>query len=306
MSALSSQLADYLARRRSLGYKLERAGEVLANFVTYLDGFGQDHITTITAVEWATMSPKASPGWQAGQLGMVRCFARYVQVIDPAHEVPPAWLLLSGRRRRAPYLYSDHEISALMSAASTLRSPLRALTTETVIGVMAVTGIRVGEILRLDRDDLSNDGHPAVRNSKAGKSRLLPLRPSSGEALRSFSTRHDRLMPHPASQAMFVSTTGSRLSSRGLRTAFAETVETAHLAASSGSRKPRIGDLRHTFAVKTMTVRHDQGRDVQALLPVLFACMGHVNPASTYWYLSACPQLLTAAAGRVQPTRRQP
>jgi integrase len=306
MSALSSQLADYLALRRSLGYKLERAGEVLASFVTHLDRLGQDHITTITAVEWATTSPTASPGWQAGQLGMVRCFARYAQVIDPAHEIPPAWLLPSGRRRRAPYLYSDQEISALMSATSTLRSPLRALTTKTVIGVMAVCGIRVGEILRLDRDHLSSDGCLAVRNSKAGKSRLLPLTPSSVEAIRSFSTRRDQLMPHPASQAMFVSTTGSRLSSGGLRTAFAETVEAAGLAALSGDRRLRIGDLRHTFAVKTLTVWHDQGRDVQALLPLLSAYMGHVRPASTYWYLSSCPHLLTAAAGRARPARRQP
>ena len=231
MSDLSSQLADYLTLRRSLGYKLERAGEVLASFVAHLDRLGHDHITTVTAVEWATTSPTASPGWQAGQLAMVRCFARYAQVVDPAHEVPPAWLLPSARRRRAPYLYSDQEISLLMSAASTLRSPLRALTTETVIGVMAVCGLRVGEILRLDREDLSLDGHLAVRNSKAGKSRLLPLKPSSVEALRSFSARRDQLMPDPVSQAMFVSTTGTRLSSGGLRTAFAETVEAAGLAA---------------------------------------------------------------------------
>jgi integrase len=306
MSALSSQLADYLALRRSLGYKLERAAEVLANFVAHLDRLGQDHITTVAAVEWVTTSPTASPGWQAGQLGIVRCFARYAQVVDPAHEVPPAWLLPSGRRRRAPHLYSDQEISTLMSAASTLRSPLRALTTETVIGLMAVSGVRVGEILRLDRQDLSSDGRLAVRNSKAGKSRLLPLKPSSVEALRSFSTRRDQLIPDPASPAMFVSTSESRLSSGSLRTAFAETVEAAGLAASPDTRPLRIGDLRHSFAVKTLTVWHDQGRDVQALLPVLSAYMGHVSPASTYWYLSSCPHLLTAAAGRVGPACRQP
>lgn len=306
MSALSSQLADYLALRRSLGYKLERAGEVLADFVAHLDRLGQDHITTVDAVEWATTSPTASPGWQAGRLGMVRCFARYAQVLDPVHEVPPAWLLPPGRRRRAPYLYSDQEISALMSAASTLRSPLRALTTETVVGLMAVCGLRVGEILRLDRDDLTSDGYLAVRNSKAGKSRLLPLKPSSVAELRSFSTRRDQLIPDPTSQAMFVSTTGSRLSSGGLRTAFAETVEAAGLAASSDARRLRIGDLRHSFAVKTVTVWHNQGRDVQALLPVLSAYMGHVSPASTYWYLSSCPHLLTAAVGRARPARRQP
>jgi integrase len=305
VSALSSQLADYLALRRSLGYKLERAGEVLINFVGHLDQLGQDRITTVVALEWATSSPTASPGWQAGQLGMVRCFARYAQAVEPAHEIPPAWLLRSGPRR-APYLYSDHEISTLMSAAGGLGSPLRALTTKAIIGLMAVCGIRVGEILRLDRGDLSSDGHLAVRNSKAGKSRLVPLKPSAVEALRSFSTQRDRLMPHPASQAMFVSTTGSRLSSGGLRTAFAETVEAAGLGPSTGGRRLRIGDLRHSFAVKTLTVWHAQDRDVQALLPLLSAYLGHVSPASTYWYLSCCPHLLTAASKRARPSGGQP
>jgi integrase/recombinase XerD len=306
VSDLSSQLADYLVLRRSLGYKLERAGEVLTGFVDHLDRLGQDHITTMAALEWVTSSPTASPGWRAGQLGMVRCFARYAQAVDPAHEIPPTWLLPSRLRRPAPYLYSDEEIGALMSATNRLRSPLRCLTTETIIGLMAVSGIRVGEVLRLDRGDLSSDGHLAVRNSKAGKSRILPLRPSSIEGLRSFASRRDEVMPNPASQAMFISSTGTRLSSGSLRSAFAETVEAAHLVAGSGDTRLRIGDLRHSFAVKTLTVWHEQGRDVQALLPLLSAYMGHVSPASTYWYLSSCPHLLTAAAGRVRPAGRRP
>jgi integrase len=300
MSDVSSCLADYLALRRSLGYKLDRAGEVLADFVAYLDHLGHTHITTVTALEWVTASPAASPGWRAGRLGMVRCFARYAQAIDPAHEVPPVWLLPAGRRRPAPYLYSDDEVAALMAAARRLRSALRAATTETVIGLMAVSGIRVGEILRLDRHDLAVDaGHLVVRNSKAGKSRLVPLRPSTIEALRGFFARRDELFPDPATNAMFVSTTGTRLESGNLRTAFAETARNAGVAARVGGSGPRLADLRHTFAVRTLTGWHHQGRDVQALLPLLSAYMGHVNPASTYWYFSACPHLLGAAASRL-------
>jgi integrase/recombinase XerD len=306
VSGLSSQLAEYLVLRRSLGYKLERAGEVLAGFVDHLDRLGQGHITTVAALEWATSSPTASPGWRAGQLGMVRCFARYAQAIDPTHEIPPTWLLPSRRRRPAPYLYSDEEISALMSATSRLGAPLRSLTTETIIGLMAVSGIRVGEVLRLDRGDLSSDGHLAVRNSKAGKSRILPLRPSSTERLRSFAARRDELMPNPASEAMFISRSGTRLSSGSLRSAFAETIESANLVAGSGGTRLRIGDLRHSFAVRTLTAWHEQGRDVQVLLPLLSAYMGHVSPASTYWYLSSCPHLLTAAAERVRLSGRRP
>jgi integrase/recombinase XerD len=232
---------------------------------------------------------------------MVRGFARYAQSIDPAHEVRPKWLLPPGRRRPALYLFSDDKIVALMAGARRLRSALRAATTETVIGLLAVSGLRVGEILRLDRRDVAVDaGHLVVRDSKTGKSRLVPLRPSTIEALHRFSAQRDRLLPHPATNSMFVSAKGTRLGSGSLRTAFAETARNAGLAVRAGGVGPRLADLRHTFAVKTLTDWHHQGRDVQALLPLLSAYLGHVSPASTYWYFSACPHLLAAAATRLE------
>ncbi|MHB8492709.1 MAG: tyrosine-type recombinase/integrase [Solirubrobacteraceae bacterium] len=301
MSALTTTLEDYLGLRRSLGYKLERPGELLASFVAYLDAHGATRITIEVALAWATRSADASDRWRATQLGVVRCFARYAQAVDPAHEVPPVWLLPSGRHRPAPHLYSPDEIAALMAAAGQLRSPLRAATIETVIGLLAVSGIRVGEALRLDSGDIDVEhGVLAVRDSKAGKSRTVPLQPSTINALESYSARRDELCRPPSSDAMFVSTAGTRLRSGNLRAGFAEVLSRAGLPPRTARQGPRLADLRHTFAVRTLTRWHRDGLDVEALLPLLSTYMGHVSPASTYWYLSACPELLGAAAQRRQ------
>ena len=210
MSELSACLADYLALRRSLGYKLETSGAHLANFVAELDAQGISHIRTEQAMAWATRPPDASPRWRASRLGMVRCFARYAQALDSAHEVPPTWLLPRGRRGPAPYLYSETEIATLMVAARGPRSPLRASTLSTVIGLLAVSGIRVGEALRLNRRDVDVDQRALlVLNSKAGKSRVVPLLDSTITALESFSAQRDELCPLADPISMFVSTKGS-------------------------------------------------------------------------------------------------
>ncbi len=204
MSPLATTLDDYLALRRSLGYKLERPGEVLAGFVAWLDTQGAAHVTVNLALAWATRSADASDRWREAQLGAVRCFARYAQALDPAHEVPPGWLLPSGRRRPAPYLYSDDEVARLLAGARELRSPLRAATVTTIIGLLAVSGIRVGEALRLDRVDVDVDACTlAVRNSKAGKSRVVPLHASTICALGTYGARRDELCPSPTT-ALFV------------------------------------------------------------------------------------------------------
>ena len=304
MSALSSCLVDYLALRRSLGYKLARPGVLLADFVAYLDAEGATHIKIDAALAWATRSSEASDRWRATRLGVVRCFARYAQALDPDHEVPPVWLLPSGRHRPTPYLYSEAEIAALMAAARELRSPLRAATLETVIGLLAVSGIRVGEALRLERGDVDVDKAPwSCASPKAGKSRVVPLSVGAISALLAYSALRDELI-QSATPAMFVSTTGTRLRSPNLGSAFHEARERAGLLTPSGRRGPRLADLRHTFAVRTLIRWHRDGLDVEARLPLLSTFMGHVSPASTYWYLSTCPELLGAAARRLETARR--
>jgi integrase/recombinase XerD len=300
MSALSLALGEYLALRRSLGYKLERPGELLVDFVAYVERAGDDHVTIDLAVSWAMLAANPDTGWRAQRLGVVRAFARYLHAIDAAHQIPPKGMIHAGERRPAPFLYSEADIAGLMAAARQLRSPLRAATIETLVGLLAVTGLRVGEVIRVDRGDLDVErGVLTVRHSKLGKSRHVPLHPSTIEALSAYVVRRDELCPCPRSAALFISTTGTRLLSGNLRTVFVELLQGAGLPPRSHRRGPRIGDLRHSFAVQTLLDWYLDDLDVGPWLPVLSTYLGHVSPASTYWYLSASPPLLAAAARRL-------
>lgn len=304
MSALAAALGDYLALRRSLGYTLERAGVVLADFVAHLDQAGAEHVTVDIAIDWAMRTSNPDSCWRAQRLGMVRCFVRYLHALDPGHQIPPAGLLHRGGRPE-PFLFTDADIDALMTAAASMRSPLRALTMETLIGLLAVTGLRVGEVIRLDRDDVDFDGGLIiVRNSKLGRTRHVPLHATTIEALRVCLHRRDELLSSPASPALFISTTGTRLRSNNLRAAFAELGEAAGLPPRQDRHGPSLGAFRHRFAVQTLLDWHVAQLDVGPRLPVLSTFLGHVSPASTYWYLSASPSLLAAAARRVDNARQ--
>lgn len=308
MSALAAGLADYLRLRRSLGYKLERAGQVLASFVACAGAAGAEHVTTDLAISWALLAPNPDSCWRAARLSAVRGFARYLHAIDPAHEIPPAGVISRGPGRPAPYLYSEGEVTALMTAARRLRPPLRAATLETVIGLLAVSGLRAAEVIRLDNDDVGfGDAALTVRASKGGKSRIVPLDQTTMEALRSYAAVRDRCFPQPLSGSFFVCAAGRRLRGGNLRYAFATVAGLAGLRAPGSARGPRLADFRHSFAVQTLTGWYKAGLDTGPRLPMLSAYLGHVSPASTYWYLSASPGLLAAAAGRLpRPTTRRP
>jgi len=300
MSTLSVALEDYLSLRRSLGYKLERAGEVLADFVAFAEAAGTEHVRTEVAVAWALRAPNPDSRWRADRLGAVRCFARYLRAIDSAHEVPPSGLIPRGAGRPAPYLYSKDQISALMVAARQLRSPLQAATLETVVGLLAVSGLRVGEVIRLDNKDIDFEVATLhVRNSKGGRSRVVRLDPSALEPLGSYIAVRDRWFPQARSDSFFVSTVGRRPSSGNLAFAFATVVALAGMPTRRAGVGPNLGGFRHSFAVQTLLEWHRSGVDVAPLLPLLSSFLGHVNPASTYWYLSASPELMAAAAGRL-------
>lgn len=302
MSTVAAALDDYLALRRSLGYKLQRAGRVLATFVAHLEHAGSDHVTIELALTWATSSTAAGPRWQAQQLGMARNFARYLHAIDPRHEIPPAGLLPRGQERLRPWLCSQDELVTLVATAGTLAPPLRAATMQTLIGLLAVTGLRVGEAIRLERDDVDLDQGVLLVDDFKGKSRRLPLHPSTVTALQAYAAQRDRLLTDPPSTAFLISTTGTRLHSSSLGRTFAEVVQRAGLRPSPDHQPtPRLGALRHSFAVHTLQDWHRDELDVERSLPLLSAYLGHASPASTYWYLHASPQLLAAA---VERTRR--
>lgn len=303
MSALRRDLDDYLVIRRALGFKLKRAGLLLGDFVAHLEANEADTITTDAALAWATLPPNGASNWGAQRLSVVRSFARHLHAIDPTHEVPPPGLLPGRSHRATPYLYADRDIAALMAAARGLRSPLRAATFETLVGLLAVTGLRIGEALRLDRDDVDLvDGVLGIRLSKFGKSREVPLHPSTVDALAAYTRERDRLCRRPVDRAFFVSTAGTRLLYCNAHLAWLDLVRRAGLQRRSATCRPRPHDLRHSFAVRTLLGWYPDGADVQARMPLLSTYLGHVHPGNTYWYLSAAPELLTLVVARLDAT----
>jgi integrase len=266
---LERALTDYLAVRRSLGFKLTRDGLLLGQFVAFCEQSGADSITSEVALAWVTAPAKASPSWLAMRLSVVRGFTRWLQAFDPSSEVPPlGWL--PPVRRTNPYLYSETDIAALMAAAQRARWPLSAATYETLIGLLAVTGLRIGEAIRLDRADVSlADGLLTIRDSKLGKSRQVPIHPSTVEKLCSYLRRRSALSPTPGEPSLFVHPAGNRITYGNVGPMFRILAQRAGLRPRSERCRPTIHGLRHTFAVNTLLGWYREGVDVQARLPVL-------------------------------------
>ncbi|MCA1656581.1 MAG: tyrosine-type recombinase/integrase, partial [Actinobacteria bacterium] len=291
---------------RALGHKITEAGQLLPSFVAYLDAAGAETVTVELAMAWATLRPDVGPPstvW-GRRMTVARGFARHLAAVDPRTGIPPAGLLAArGSHRAVPYLYSDAEVAVLMGAARSLSSPLRAATHETLVGLLSVTGMRIGEALRLDRADLDwDDGALVVRDSKFGKSRRLPLQASTVEALSGYERLRDRVCPVPATPAFFASRVGNRLIYTNVLAIFHDLLARTGVGEDSRSgRRPRLHDFRHSFAVATLVGWYRQGVDVAARLPWLSTYLGHASPTSTYWYLSAAPELLQLAAARLDP-----
>lgn len=301
MTALHAAAADYLAVRRTLGFKLYDAGLLLEQFVDFLYDRGTETITIRLAVEWATMPTDTLPAWHARRLSVVRGFARWRQATDPATEIPPEGLLPARTRRVSPYLYSEDDVTALLTAARGLRPPLAAVTMQTLLGLVFATGVRRGEALALDRYDLDPAaGVLTIRKAKRDKTRRLPLHPTTVTALVDYQRHRDRLCPCPRTDAFFVSTTGARLSAATVSRTFRALLRQTDLEPPPAARRPHIHDARHSFAVNTLLRWYRDGSDVQSRLPLLSAYLGHTDPANTYWYLSAAPELLELAAAKLE------
>lgn len=253
MNPLRHALIDYLSVRRTLGYKLERDGKLLAQFLTYLEDLGQQRLSTEAALAWAMLPSGAHQSWWSCRLSIIRSFAVYLKAIDPETEAPPRDLLPWRSCRATPYLYSEKEITALVAATSTLRTSHRVATYRTLIGLLAVTGMRVGEAIALDRGDFdSNNGLLIVRKGKFGKSRELPLHPTTMDTLSCYLCRHDRPRSAVSIPALLVSGVGSRLLYSSIHQTFRQLVCRAGLKPRSASCRPRLHDLRHYVASRTM------------------------------------------------------
>jgi integrase len=304
MSELHRALEDYLSLRRALGFELRVAGRLLKRFVDFADQEQAVFITRDLALRWACQPQQVQPAQWANRLSMVRRFAQYHQAEEPRTEVPPRGLLPYRYRRKAPYLYCDEEIDRLLLAAHQLPSPtgLRAATYATLFGLIIATGMRVSEPIALDRTDVDwPSGSLTIRRTKFGKSRWLPLHPSTCQALQRYATIRDRLVPNPTTPSFFLSEVGTRLTATTVQHTFAQLSKRIGLRRPDDRHGPRLHDFRHRFAIHTLLQWYRSGVDIDQRLPLLAAYLGHAHINDTFWYLSSTPELLQLAAARVAP-----
>jgi integrase/recombinase XerD len=298
VSELSGHVEDYLRLRRALGFNLERAGRLLPQLVAYLQAAGAATVTSDLAIAWARLPERAQPNQWAQRLAIARGFARYLQALDPTTEVPPAGVFPARRHRPTPFLWSQRDVSRLLESTRALRPALRAATYETLFGLLATCGMRVGEAVGLDRDDVDlHAGVITIRHAKFDRTRLIPLHPTVTAVLSRYAAKRDRLCPRPRAKAFFVSSAGTRLDRSGV----AKTLRkiTTLLGVRTQTIHPRAHDLRHSFAVDTLIRWQRSGLSVDEHIATLSTYLGHVSPADTYWYLSASPELMGLAAERL-------
>ena len=306
---ITSQLDRYLGVRRSLGYDLRTDERVLRRFARFTDQEGAARIDTALFLRWDASLPDVSTSTRSARLGKVRLFAQWLSSIDPIHEVPPRGLLPGRSGRKHPYIYSDTEIALIIAAAGALPSiyGLRGLTCSTLFGLIAVTGLRISEALALDHDDLAN-GVLRVRRGKLGKERLLPLDPTVVTRLVAYAGERDRLLGS-VPKSFFVNCNGARPTDCGTRYNFAQVCQhiglRAHQRYGRHGRGPRIHDLRHSFAVRTMIKWYRTGKDPAREMIRLTTYLGHSDPDNTFWYLEAVPELLDLAMARATSSDRE-
>lgn len=304
MKRLEHALKDYLRVRRSLGFLLREPETALRKFVAFLQAHRASYITTALAVRWATQPTQVQPATWAFRLSMVRHFAIWLSAFEPRTEIPPTGLLPYRYRRTPPYIYGDQEITRLLRRTQHLPSyrGLRARTFTTLFGLLVATGMRGNEALGLDRHDVDLDrGILYIRRAKFGKSRYVPVHSSTVEALKRYATARDRLFPVLITPAFFVSERGTRVPDWVARYTFAKVSQQVGLRplANGHGRGPRLHDMRHRFAVRTLVRWYRAGLDVERELPKLATYLGHVHVNDTYWYLEAVPELLQLATQRM-------
>jgi len=301
VNSIQLSVDEYLSLRRHLGFKLKDAGHLLPAFAAYMEQAGALTVTSELALTWVKQPAGRSVGWWQNRLSTIREFARYMHGIDPKHEIPARGVLPSGHQRVVPYIYTEAEILGLMSAARGLVPDLRAATYTTLIGLLVTAGMRAGEVIRLNRSDIDwDEGILTIHGTKFNKTRELVLHPTTVDALRHYEDRRGESWPRPLTSAFFVSGHGARLGYRTLNKTFRQLVTYVGLHTESGARRPRLHDLRHTFAVNTLADWYRSGLEINSKMHLLSTYLGHINPANTYWYLSTTPHLLGLATQRLE------
>jgi integrase len=304
MSTLRENITDYLATRRAMGFKVEGLSKLLLSFAAFCEARGATRVQNDLAVEWATATIKVpvNDALLARRMDAVRIFARHQHALDPATQIPPEAICNRRYRPREPNVFSEAEVLALLAAADTLSPRFKAVTWRTLIGLLAATGMRPGEACRLIVSDIDlASGMVQVLETKFGKSRLVFIHPTTVTVLGNYlRVRQDWVGTMArACPAVFVNSRREAINPDRLGATFKQIVAAAGITTEPGHRPPRLHDLRHTFAVTTMLDWYRGGYDVQVRLPLLSTWLGHVDPASTYWYLHAVPDLLAYAARRL-------
>ena len=304
MNTLRQAVQDYLTMRRSLGYKLQGAGKGLLDFATFMEQHRAPYITHSLALAWAKQPSGVRPDEWARRLSHVRIFARHRSAADPRTQIPPAGLLPYRPKRARPYLYSDKEIKDLLSAALQLPSSegLRPWTYHCLLGLLSVSGMRVSEAQNLELKDVDlRAGVLTIRGAKFGKSRLVPVHPSTRRVLADYITRREWVWgKRPVSSYLFVSGWGNRLDGGDIRRTFYALSRQIGLRGPSDSHGPRLHDMRHGFASKTLLRWYRAGENAERRLPILSAYLGHVHWSDTFWYVSALPELMHEARSRLE------
>ena len=303
MNTLREALSDYIALRRALGFKLKEAAKTLFNFILFLEEQGASFITTQLALEWALQPSSALPSQRAKRLSWVRGFARHRRATDSRTEIPADGLLPHRPKRRRPYLYTDNEIMQLLDAAMNLSKAktMERRTYYCLLGLLAVSGMRVSEAINLKSEnvDLIN-GVLKVENTKFGKARLLPLHESTTSILSDYKVCREKFLNGCSTTFFFTNCKGDRLSYPTVIRKFHQLSQLAGIHCSASSQEPRLMDFRHNFAVKTLSQWYRNDKNTECLLPVLSTYLGHSRVEFTYWYMSACPELMVAAVKCVE------
>lgn len=304
MNSLRTDISDYLELRRSLGFKLKKDGQLLPDFATFMGRRHATHITAKLAVQWAQQPASIGANYQAGRLRIVRSFARYRILTDPRTEIPAADLLPRQPSTFRPYIFSEEDIKRVLAASLRRRrsaKPISRWTRYAIFGLLSVTGMRVGEALNLDLEDVDLDnGVLTIRNAKFGKDRLVPVHATTCEALKRYRQQRDEFLAGKVVKPFFISPLGCRVTHGVLDRSFLRMFRRLGLRGATDATGPRLHDLRHTMAVEVLRRCYSEGADPERRLPALSTYLGHTHLAYTYWYLHQNPSLMKEAVARLE------
>jgi len=301
---MSVKVDQYLKFRRGLGYRLRIEGRLLQQFGRFADSVGHKGPLTIElALRWAQLPEGCDRLYCARRLEIVRCFARHLAVTELKTEVPARNMLGPAHRRTTPFIYADAEVSAMMAAARRL-SPskgVRPRTYMTLLGLLACTGLRISEALRLERSDVDlGQGVLTIRETKFRKTRLVPIHSTAIPALQEYACHRDQLVAAPQCNRFFVSQQGLALPYSTVRNVFRKLCASLQFPKRAARRSPRLHDLRHTFACRRIERWYDDRIDLDNAISALSVYLGHAKVSDTYWYLTATPGLMSSAAQRFE------